>query len=507
MMKRLHFRHSLLLAGLVMLLLPAQGMAQDEQCYQSTRSDAMKEFLAKRFRNAKGLLQTAMYCPDKPERNDLEFWLKRCDQALNTASGSEVEAFADRMSLYDDYSNDGFVEGMMAVTLKADAPHFDSMPEGSDPRDYAPKVGFVDENGHLAVPCIYEDVTLYSMRFGYYFSNGLAAVIKRSDDGTTCGWGYIDKRGNEVIPFQYADTQPFSEGIAAVQEYYGAYWSFIDKQNRQALPVSVYWAGAFSEGLCAVVPDSTSNGYGFMDRSGRMVIPARYSEVRGFKNGTAAVFSPGHGYEAALIDRQGRLVGDYTFRPEFLSLSDIDIYAVDMFNAGNYDKCLMAIRGYERRCEEREIEVRAPSILPYMEGRIYFKGYGSQAQDYAKAFAAFKRGQESNALYMLGICYYNGYGVAQDYAKALQCYEQALQRNNWDGHGYVSYPSWENKGVLSARFSETSARFALGLIYYYGKGTAVDYKKALDHFKAAQDGGKEEAKEFVARCVEQVYGR
>ena len=80
------------------------------------------------------------------------------------------------------------------------------------------------------------------MAMGYFFSEGLAAVIKRHPNGPLSinasgrvrfGWGFIDKNGNEVIPFNLYAAQNFSEGIASVQVEYEGGWCFIDKSGKR----------------------------------------------------------------------------------------------------------------------------------------------------------------------------------------------------------------------------------------------------------------------------------
>lgn len=478
------------------------------QCYQPSRSEAIKEFNAKEFLKAKGIFQAMKSCPDKPEKNDVDFWITKCNQALNPQTRQQAVSFADRMAAYEEHSILGFNEGMMAVQKKADLEKLDKMPEGCDIEDYAPKVGFVNEEGILTVPCRYEDPDFYSMKMGYFFSDGLAAVIKRyasapfvkissNNNRIPFGWGYIDKKGNEVIPFIYSDAQAFSEGLAAVQTQYGEYWKFIDKSGKNAMNRTFYWAGSFSEGLCLVLPDSTSQGYGYINKKGELVIPAKYSDASNFKNGTAAVFTKEHGYESALIDKQGQMVGDFTFRPEYLNYTDINIYAVDMFNQKQYDKCLMAIKAYEKKRKDKGDDDIHHGIMPYMEGWIYYNGYGSHEKDYQKAFQAFSNGDESNSIYMQATCYYYGNGVEQNYPKAFELYKAAIERDNWDKHGFISYPSGVSKGDLKSHFTKGTALFCIGLFYYNGHIGPKDYTQALTYFKAAQQEGYSEAKKYI----------
>ncbi|WP_435260671.1 T9SS type A sorting domain-containing protein [Tenacibaculum sp. nBUS_03] len=54
----------------------------------------------------------------------------------------------------------------------------------------------------------------------------------------------------------------------------------------------------------------------------------------------------------------------------------------------------------------------------YSLGYLYLKGFGNINQDYKKAVKWFKKSKYPMARYWLGICYYHGYGVNKNIAKA-----------------------------------------------------------------------------------------
>lgn len=86
-------------------------------------------------------------------------------------------------------------------------------------------------------------------------------------------WGYCDRNGNEVIPCEYDDVLPFSEGYAAV--CYRGKWGFIDHKNRVMIPfqydgmhgktIQCGYFGSFAEGIVGAVADGRDimlNKYG-----------------------------------------------------------------------------------------------------------------------------------------------------------------------------------------------------------------------------------------------------
>ena len=152
------------------------------------------------------------------------------------------------------------------------------------------------------------------------FNEGLACVgIGEEDD---MKYGYIDRRGNTVIPFIYDKPAQFIDGIAYVKKD-GKYGT-IDKDGNEWIPLIYDWVGFQlnqNKGLSWVKLDDRigfvrSNGdiaipiayedaeyyfcedmvrvklygkWGYLDRKGDVVIPVIYDEAGNFKNGKAEV--------------------------------------------------------------------------------------------------------------------------------------------------------------------------------------------------------------------------
>ncbi|WP_230656830.1 WG repeat-containing protein [Psychrobacter sp. I-STPA10] len=116
-----------------------------------------------------------------------------------------------------------------------------------------------------------------------FTDNGLAAVSK---DGQ---WGFIDKSGKLVIPFQYDYVGPmeysvtkkgFSEGLAAV--YKDGQWGFIDKSGKLVIPYQFKYAYSFQNGVASVSKDDK---WGVIDKTGRTVVPFQFNLVYPVVNG------------------------------------------------------------------------------------------------------------------------------------------------------------------------------------------------------------------------------
>ena len=66
------------------------------------------------------------------------------------------------------------------------------------------KWGFINTKGEVVVPCIYDDAVS--------FSEGLAGVEQNEK------WGFINTKGEVVIPCIYDEATWFSEGLAKVKQ-------------------------------------------------------------------------------------------------------------------------------------------------------------------------------------------------------------------------------------------------------------------------------------------------
>ena len=102
------------------------------------------------------------------------------------------------------------------------------------------------------------------------------------------------------------------------------------------------------------------------------------------------------------------------------------------------------------------------------------------SDDFQKGMEAYKKGDFANAInewillgedgdekaqYFLGLIYYKGKGVPQDYKKALKWY------------------------TLSAEQGNKVAQYNLGVMYSFGLGVVPDYKTALKWYNLSSEQG------------------
>lgn len=170
--------------------------------------------------------------------------------------------------------------------------------------------GFVDTLGKLVIPMKYP-LSSYDLNSDYHnklpaFHFGLA-LVKLNDM-----YGYIDKQGKEIIPFENQSAENFSEGVAAMRkgtevtkyklmggEYFRTIvnkkttgkFGFLNTEGKEQIAFKYIHAGSFYEGLASVsiIDAEGFEKYGYIDKAGNTVIPFIYTDSDSFRNGAAYV--------------------------------------------------------------------------------------------------------------------------------------------------------------------------------------------------------------------------
>lgn len=170
------------------------------------------------------------------------------------------------------------------------------------------KWGFIDTKGNEVVPCKYDDVDP--------FSEGLALVELDKKKQ------FIDKTGKVIINLgkKYSYAHEFSQGLAAVGTITN--WVYIDKTGKVALTVDPKygWVQSFHDGRAAV-KDKKSSLWGFIDMTGAEVIPCLFKEGVDFSGGRAFISGQansrdqyGNKYrydDNKIIDINGKIIGSW----------------------------------------------------------------------------------------------------------------------------------------------------------------------------------------------------
>lgn len=153
------------------------------------------------------------------------------------------------------------------------------------------------------LPCKYDSID--------NFSEDLALVIDY-DKEYSCG--FIDKNGKIVIPFLYDSAFGFSSGLAYVEK--NDQCGYIDKNGNVAIPFinrffsdNMTYTGSFSEGLVPVGKFENEWKYGYMNTEGKVVIDYQFNSAGPFKDGLAVVEKD---HKDVIVDKTGKIAIDTT---------------------------------------------------------------------------------------------------------------------------------------------------------------------------------------------------
>jgi hypothetical protein len=163
------------------------------------------------------------------------------------------------------------------------------------------KWGIIDREGNSIIQPKYDYVGP--------FRNDRA--LFRMGELSNARFGYVDRKGDEVIPAVFHDACGFSEGLAAAKV--GNLWGYIDpsslfkitprfESTRQgAKRVEDTRAGYFVNGLA---PVWLGTGYGFVNAFGNTVIEGSFDEAKSFCEGRALVKRQ---RRYGFVDRSGKM--------------------------------------------------------------------------------------------------------------------------------------------------------------------------------------------------------
>ena len=131
------------------------------------------------------------------------------------------------------------------------------------------EMGFVNRKGEEVVPPKYDDVRDFHKGF---------ARVKLGDK-----WGYVNTQGEEVVRPKYNEVYGFYNGFSKV-ELKGK-WGLINTQGEEVIPPK-YYTIDFRNGLAVV---RLNGKEGFLNEKGKEVVPLKYDAVDYFHEGFARV--------------------------------------------------------------------------------------------------------------------------------------------------------------------------------------------------------------------------
>lgn len=253
-------------------------------------------------------------------------------------------AVSDSLAAVQDASGKwGFIDTAGVTKIQPQFNFAGPFSEGLAAVDLCDKCSYIDKTGRRAFPGAFRSCYRFSQGVAKVeISSGHWAFINKSgetlaslsgDAGAVAllsedllpsekagvsGIGFVDRKGEFVIPPRFSAVHPFSEGLAAVAEK--DLWGFIDKAGNfvvkpQFCDPANENAGQFQDGL-AEVCDPKTQKHGFINRDGKIVIPFRFGDPNrppvgsGFAGGLAEVelVTPSGDIKEGYINTKGAFV-------------------------------------------------------------------------------------------------------------------------------------------------------------------------------------------------------
>lgn len=156
------------------------------------------------------------------------------------------------------------------------------------------KMGFVNTKGEEVIPCIYKGAQT--------FQDGLVSVMLADDPAYQ--YGFIDKAGEVVIPLEYKNTgmRLFNDNMAIV--VVKGKTIIIDRDGKKVFKTRKGKMHSVGYGLVSVITKPDSKGWGWVDMKNKYVIEPIYDYATPFnEDGYAIVEKNGL---KGLIDTTGK---------------------------------------------------------------------------------------------------------------------------------------------------------------------------------------------------------
>lgn len=208
--------------------------------------------------------------------------------------------------------------------------------------------GLLDTLGQLLLPPQFEEIGP--------LSEGLMAVNQGGR------WGYANDKGTISIPFDYAGAKSFSESKAAVKTSTG--WGHINQAGQPIYPQRFQELGHFSQGLAWA---KQNDWVGYIDTAGNFLIPAVFQGAADFYQGVAIVQQ---GNAFGLINT----AGEWILKPKYLAITPFQSNGIAVAQLAAERFVLINLAGKLLTSNRTYKEIAA-----YQEGLALFRssqGYG-----------------------------------------------------------------------------------------------------------------------------------
>jgi len=165
--------------------------------------------------------------------------------------------------------------------------------------------GYINLKGETIIPCEYLDLTDFSKGLAYGYKQVLTNNKETNEVGQYSTHGVLDSTGNIVIPMIYDEVLAFSNGLFRVKK--SKKYGYVDYNGKVIIPLEYFYVQhrASSNGLFLVKKNWDEDEYFINLNNEKVFTPVGYDNVHPFLEGRAIVKKNG---KYGFLDENGELV-------------------------------------------------------------------------------------------------------------------------------------------------------------------------------------------------------
>ncbi|MYL54724.1 DUF3298 domain-containing protein [Pontibacillus yanchengensis] len=230
------------------------------------------------------------------------------------------------------------------------SPYQDGRAVVSDQKGYS----VIDEKGNVLTNTYYSFIGSYQ--------DDVAVFSQQKEEGTL--YGYLNKKGEEVIPAQYLLAEDFKERKALVKIHENQY-ALLNKEGKILYTYPYPYVGQRGDGLLAFQRDADGK-YGYINERGKVVLEPQYDGAQAFRDGRAVVNRiDDYLYYYGLINKSGKKIVNI----EYNDIEQLGENRISVGKAVNADQpYLGSLYAIATSNGELLSDYRYESVLPYKKG-------------------------------------------------------------------------------------------------------------------------------------------
>jgi hypothetical protein len=187
----------------------------------------------------------------------------------------------------------------------------------------------IDDDGFKVIDESGKEITSKAYSFIGDYQDGRALAAKTDEHGDYL-YGYLNRRGNEVIPLSYESANNFHDGKALVKTIEGNH-ALIELTGKVVNSYPNLFVADYGEGMLAF-RESNDDKWGYMDETGKVIIEQQFTGTQPFVDGKTIVNVENNYY--GLIDTHGKFI----IKPQYNSLLNLEEHRYALGKAPNPEK-------------------------------------------------------------------------------------------------------------------------------------------------------------------------